>query len=106
MTKTELIEAMAADAGITKAAAKKSLESFLGNIESSLKKGNRVSLVGFGSWSVSKRNAREGRNPSTGQTIRINAKTVVQFKASAQLNDILIGLRGDDTDDTGTMKRD
>ena len=67
MNKTELIDAMAADAGITKAAAKKALESFLGNVEGSLKKGNRVSLVGFGSWSVSKRNAREGRNPQTGQ---------------------------------------
>ena len=54
MNKTELIDAMAADAGITKAAAKKALESFLGNVEGSLKKGGRVSLVGFGSWSVSK----------------------------------------------------
>ena len=62
MNKTELIDAMAADAGITKAAAKKALESFLGNVESSLKGGNRVSLVGFGSWSVSERSAREGRN--------------------------------------------
>ncbi|MEC8832783.1 MAG: HU family DNA-binding protein, partial [Bacteroidota bacterium] len=51
MNKTELIDAMAADAGITKAAAKKALESFLGNVEGTLKKGDRVSLVGFGSWS-------------------------------------------------------
>ncbi|KPM33792.1 DNA-binding protein HU, beta chain [Croceitalea dokdonensis DOKDO 023] len=85
MNKTELIDAMAADAGITKAAAKKSLESFLGNVEGSLKKGNRVSLVGFGSWSVSKRNAREGRNPQTGQTIKIAAKNVVKFKAGTEL---------------------
>lgn len=85
MNKTELIDAMAADAGITKAAAKKALESFLGNVESSLKKGNRVSLVGFGSWSVSRRNAREGRNPQTGQTIQIAAKNVVKFKAGAEL---------------------
>ncbi len=85
MNKTELIDAMAADAGITKAAAKKSLESFLGNVEKSLKKGNRVSLVGFGSWSVSRRNAREGRNPSTGKTIQIAAKNVVKFKAGADL---------------------
>ena len=85
MNKTELIDAMAADAGITKAAAKKSLESFLGNVESSLKKGNRVSLVGFGSWAVSRRNAREGRNPSTGQTIQIAAKNVVKFKAGSDL---------------------
>ncbi len=86
MNKTELIDAMAADAGITKAAAKKSLESFLGNVEKSLKKGNRVSLVGFGSWSVSRRNAREGRNPSTGKTIRIGAKNVVKFKAGSDLS--------------------
>ena len=87
MNKTELIDAMAADAGITKAAAKKSLESFLGNVEKSLKKGDRESLVGFGSWSVSRRNAREGRNPSTGQTIHIPAKNVVKFKAGSELSD-------------------
>lgn len=86
MNKTELIDAMAADAGITKAAAKKALESFLGNVEKSLKKGNRVSLVGFGSWAVSKRSAREGRNPQTGQTIKISAKNVVKFKAGAELS--------------------
>ncbi|NKI26879.1 DNA-binding protein HU-beta [Arenibacter nanhaiticus] len=86
MNKTELIDAMAADAGITKAAAKKALESFLGNVEGSLKKGDRVSLVGFGSWSVSQRNAREGRNPSTGKTIQIEAKNVVKFKAGADLS--------------------
>ncbi|QBA63919.1 HU family DNA-binding protein [Muriicola soli] len=86
MNKTELIDAMAADAGITKAAAKKALESFLGNVESSLKKGNRVSLVGFGSWSVSRRSAREGRNPSTGKTIHIKAKNVVKFKAGSDLS--------------------
>ena len=87
MNKTELIDAMAADAGITKAAAKKALESFLGNVEGSLKKGDRVSLVGFGSWSVSKRAAREGRNPQTGKTIQIAEKTVVKFKAGAGLQD-------------------
>ena len=85
MNKTELIDAMAADAGITKAAAKKSLESFLGNVQRALKKGNRVSLVGFGSWSVTRRSAREGRNPSTGKTIQIKAKNVVKFKAGSDL---------------------
>jgi len=63
----------------------KALESFLENVESSLKKGDRVSLVGFGSWSVSKRAAREGRNPQTGKTIKIAAKNVVKFKAGADL---------------------
>ena len=87
MNKSDLIDAMAADAGVTKAAAKKALESFLGNVEKSLKKGNRVSLVGFGSWSVSKRAAREGRNPQTGKTIQIAAKNVVKFKAGSDLSD-------------------
>ena len=86
MNKTELIDAMAADAGITKAAAKKALGSFLGNVEGSLKSGNRVSLVGFGSWSVSERGARDGRNPQTGATIQLAAKKVVKFKAGAELS--------------------
>ena len=85
MNKSDLIDAMAEEAGITKAAAKKSLESFLENVQNSLKKGNRVSLVGFGSWSVSKRAAREGRNPQTGKTIKIAAKNVVKFKAGSDL---------------------
>ena len=86
MNISDLIDAMAEDAGITKAAAKKALESFLGNVENSLKEGNRVSLVGFGSWSVSQRAAREGRNPQTGQPISIAAKKVVKFKAGSELS--------------------
>ena len=86
MNKSDLIDGMAEDAGITKAAAKKALESFLGNVEGSLKSGNRVSLVGFGSWSVSNRAAREGRNPQTGKTIQIAAKNVVKFKAGSELS--------------------
>ncbi|HBK82143.1 MAG TPA: DNA-binding protein [Flavobacterium sp.] len=84
MNKSELIDAMAASAGITKAAAKLALESFLGNVESTLAKGGRVSLVGFGSWSVSKRAARDGRNPQTGKAIKIAAKSVVKFKAGSE----------------------
>ena len=80
MNKSELIDAMAASAGITKAAAKLALESFLSNVEGTLQKGGRVSLVGFGSWS-----ARDGRNPQTGKTIQIAAKNVVKFKAGAEL---------------------
>ncbi|PKP14528.1 MAG: DNA-binding protein [Bacteroidetes bacterium HGW-Bacteroidetes-23] len=87
MNKTELIDAIAADAGISKAAAKKALESFLDNVGGALKKGGRVSLVGFGSWSVSTRSAREGRNPQTGATIKIKAKKVVKFKAGSELSD-------------------
>ncbi len=85
MNKTNLIDAMAEDAGISKASAKKALESFLANVEGALKKEERVSLVGFGSWSVSKRAAREGRNPQTGKTIKIAAKNVVKFKAGSEL---------------------
>ncbi|MDG2396400.1 MAG: HU family DNA-binding protein [Flavobacteriaceae bacterium] len=86
MNKTDLIDGMAADADISKAAAKKALESFLGNVGGALKGGGRVSLVGFGSWSVSRRAAREGRNPQTGATIQIKAKNVVKFKAGSELS--------------------
>jgi DNA-binding protein HU-beta len=86
MNKSDLIDSMAASAGITKAAAKKALESMLSEIQGSLQKGNRVSLVGFGSWSVSRRAARDGRNPQTGATIHIKAKNVVKFKAGSDLS--------------------
>ncbi len=86
MNKAELIDAMAADAGISKAAAKKALDSFTGNVSGSLAKGDRVSLVGFGSFAISKRAAREGRNPQTGAAIKIAAKNVVKFKAGAELS--------------------
>jgi len=85
MNKTNLIDGMAEDAGISKADAKKALESFLDNVGETLKKGERVSLVGFGSWAVSKRSAREGRNPQTGKTINIPAKNVVKFKPGTEL---------------------
>lgn len=87
MNKTELIDAMAEAAGISKAAAKKALESALTEIGGALKGGKRVSLVGFGSFSVSQRAAREGRNPQTGKTIQIAAKNVVKFKAGSELSD-------------------
>ncbi|WP_318640986.1 HU family DNA-binding protein [Flavobacterium ardleyense] len=86
MNKSELIDAMAADAGISKGAAKLALESFLSNVTSTLKDGGRVSLVGFGSWSVSARAARDGRNPQTGKAIKIAAKNVVKFKGGAELD--------------------
>ncbi len=86
MNKTELINGMAENAGITKAAAKKALDGLLIDIEGSLQKGNRVSLVGFGSWSVSRRAARDGRNPQTGATIQIKAKNVVKFRAGSDLS--------------------
>ena len=87
MNKTELIDAIAAEAGLSKVDAKKALEAFLANVEKTLKAGGKVSLVGFGSWSVSEKAAREGRNPQTGKTIQIAAKKVVKFKAGAELSD-------------------
>ena len=85
MNKAELIEAMANGAGISKADAKKALDAFIGSTTKTLKKGGRVALVGFGSFSVSKRSARTGRNPQTGKEIKIAAKNVVKFKAGADL---------------------
>ena len=87
MNKTALVNNMAENVGITKAAAKKALDGLLIDIEGSLQKGNRVSLVGFGSWSVTRRAARDGRNPQTGKTIKIKAKNVVKFKAGSDLSD-------------------
>lgn len=84
MNKSELIDAMAADAGISKVAAKAALESLTENVTKTLKKGGKVALVGWGTWSVSKRNARTGRNPQTGETIKIKAKNVVRFKAGSK----------------------
>ena len=85
MNKAELIEAMAGEAKITKADAKKALDAFIKATSTSLKKGDRVALVGFGSFSVSKRAARKGRNPQTGKEIKIAAKKVVKFKAGVEL---------------------
>lgn len=85
MNKAELIDAMAAGAGLSKADAKRALDAFVGATSGALKKGERVALVGFGSFSVSTRAARKGRNPQTGQEINIAAKKVVKFKAGADL---------------------
>lgn len=87
MNKAELVEAMAASAGLSKADAKRALDAFISNTTAALKKGNRVALVGFGSFSVSNRAARKGRNPQTGKEIQIKAKKVVKFKAGADLSD-------------------
>jgi DNA-binding protein HU-beta len=86
MNKAELTEAMASGAGISKADAKKALDAFIDTTSSALKKGDRVALVGFGSFSISKRSARTGRNPQTGKEIKIAAKNVVKFKAGADLS--------------------
>ncbi len=85
MTKAELIDAMATGADITKAAAALALDAYVVAVTKELKKGGTVGLVGFGTFSVSKRKAREGRNPQTGTTIKIPAKKVVKFKAGKEL---------------------
>lgn len=86
MNKAQLIEAIASEAKMTKADAKKALEAFITSTSKALKKGDRVALVGFGSFSVSKRAARKGRNPQNGKEIKIAAKKVVKFKAGAELS--------------------
>ena len=85
MNKAELIEAMAANAELTKADAKKALDAFIGATAGALNKGERVALVGFGSYSVAQRAARKGRNPKTKQEINIAAKKVVKFKSGSEL---------------------
>jgi len=87
MNKAQLIDAIASGAGLTKADAKKALDALISAISGALKKGDRVALVGFGSFSVSKRSARTGRNPQTGKEISIPAKKVVKFKAGSELAD-------------------
>jgi len=85
MNKGELIESIATAAKITKADAGRALDATIESISKSLKKGDRVALVGFGSFAVAKRAARIGRNPQTGKEIKIPAKKVVKFKAGAEL---------------------
>ena len=87
MNKAELIDAIAERAEISKADAKKALDAMVSATTDTLKEGGRVSLVGFGSFSVSMRNARTGRNPQTGKEIQIAAKNVIKFKAGAELSD-------------------
>jgi DNA-binding protein HU-beta len=88
MNKAQLIDAIAAKAKLTKVDAKKALDAFISVTEGALKKSDRIALVGFGSFSVSKRNARTGRNPRTGAAIKIPAKKVVRFKAGSELSAI------------------
>ncbi len=88
MTKADLIEKMANDAGITKAAAGAALDSFVTNVSKALKKKDgKLTLVGFGTFSKVRRKARKGRNPQTGEAIKIKARNVVKFKAGKKLQD-------------------
>ncbi len=87
MNKTELVDAVAKSTGITKADTKKTIDAVIEQITKSLKKGDPVQLIGFGSFKVNKRAAREGRNPQTGATIKIAARKVPAFSAGQALKD-------------------
>ncbi len=89
MTKADLVAKMADDAGITKAAAQRAVESMVHGITESLKRGERTTLVGFGTFTVTERKGRTGRNPQTGATIQIPAKKIVKFRAGKELEEIL-----------------
>ena len=80
---------MASKAGLTKADAARALDAFMESVTETLKKGDKVSLVGFGTFATSKREARTGRNPRTGETVNIAARTAATFKAGAKLKDAL-----------------
>ena len=86
MNKAELIDAIASHAELSKVDAKKALDGFITAATGALKSNDRISLVGFGSFSISARAARNGRNPKTGAVIKIGAKKTVRFKAGAELS--------------------
>ena len=85
MKKVELVEAVATKAGLTKADALRAIDATFEAITGALKKGDKITLIGFGTFGVSKREARTGRNPQTGATVNIPARNAVTFKAGTQL---------------------
>ena len=85
MNKTQLIDAVAAEAGLTKTDAKKAIDAFIKTTSEQLKDGEKIALVGFGTFSVSERSAREGRNPKTGEKNEVGKKRVVRFKPGSEL---------------------
>ena len=89
MTKIELVAAMAEKAGLTKKDAEAALKAFTDVVAEELQKGEKVALVGFGTFEVSERAAREGRNPQTGETIQIAASKAPKFKAGKALKDMI-----------------
>ena len=90
MTKAELVDKMAKDAGITKTAANKTLDSFVDSAKKALKKKNgKFTLVGFGTFAKVRRKARKGRNPATGEEIKIKARNAVTFKPGKALKDAI-----------------
>jgi DNA-binding protein HU-beta len=93
MNKTELVEAVAKDTGLTNADARKAIESFIDTVGKTLKKGDEVGITGFGKFSVSKRPARTGRNPQTGAAIKIKASKSPKFTAGATLKTVVANKR-------------
>ncbi len=89
MNKTELVSAMADKSGISKKDAEKALKAFTDTVTTQLKKGDKVQLVGFGTFEVTKRAAREGRNPQTGAVMKIAASKAPKFKAGKALKDLV-----------------
>ena len=89
MNKTELVAAMAKEAGLTKGDAEKALKAFTNTVSKELKKKGKVQLIGFGTFETRKRAARTGRNPQTGKDIKIAAATVPAFKAGKALKDLV-----------------
>ena len=89
MNKTELVAAMAANAELSKKDSEKALKAFIDVVTEELKKGEKVQLVGFGTFEVSERAAREGRNPATGETMQIEAAKAPKFKAGKALKDMI-----------------
>ncbi|MCR4619843.1 MAG: HU family DNA-binding protein [Paludibacteraceae bacterium] len=87
MNKAELVDAIAAKAGLSKVDSKKALDAFVATVKDVLKANDKLSLVGFGTFSVAERSARQGVNPSTGKKISIPAKKIAKFKAGAELAD-------------------
>ena len=87
MNKGELISAVAEAAGVTKAQASTAVDTVFSSVEGTLKNGGKAAFIGFGTFSISKRAACDGRNPSTGETIKIKAKNIVKFKAGKALDE-------------------
>jgi len=87
MTKAELVAKIASEVGLTKSQAEKALDGFVSAVSNALSAGDKITLVGFGTFSVATRSKREGRNPRTGKKIKIPAKKVVKFKAGKTLSE-------------------
>lgn len=93
MNKTELVDAMARESGLTKTDAARSLDAFVSTVSKTLKQGDEVAITGFGKFSVAKRGARTGRNPQTGEALKIRASKSPKFAAGATLKEAVAGRR-------------